>query len=184
MSYPASGNRHVGRKSQGYPTIEEVVSDPSSAENVEANQAGFEQSQNTTTEGEVMSACTGPDSQWAHAIAYGEGGSEVAKMMPEGWGAEGETRSGTIHTNATEGLWLPLYIPEGCDGHLGAIDPDTKEVLPEVVFYASQSVKGILDNLGEVHSSPEVDAARFLKAVEMANEASQSTGSPYVREAK
>jgi len=45
-------------------------------------------------------------------------------------------------------------------------------------------VKGILDNLGEVHSSPEVDAARFLKAVEMANEASQSTGSPYVREAK
>ena len=130
--------------------------------------------------------CHGDYSLWNNAVRMGSGGSETAKMMPEGWGQPGETRSGTIHRNASEGLWLPLYIPEGCDGHLGAIDPDTKEVLPEVIFYATPVVASQFDQqFGPAHSSEEVDAQRFARATELALEAGKSTsGSVYVREAQ
>ena len=76
--------------------------------------------------------------------AYGSGGSDTASMMPEGWSQPGdsETRSSTIRQNAVEGLWLPLYIPEGCQGHKGDTDPETGEVLPEVIFYAVTDVAG------------------------------------------
>jgi hypothetical protein len=45
MSYPTGGTRHVGSKSQGYPSIADVANDPASAANIAANQAAFEQSQ-------------------------------------------------------------------------------------------------------------------------------------------
>ena len=122
-----------------------------------------------------MSDCS---NYWQNAIAYGEGGAEVAHLFPVGWGAAGETRSDTIRRNAIEGLWLPLFIPEGCEGHVGALDPDTGVPLPEVIFYTKNHVPGIFDQ----KFGDDADA-RYAHAVESANEAGASTGHPYVREA-
>ena len=130
--------------------------------------------------------CHGDYSLWQNAIRMGSGGGETAKMFPEGWAAgTGETRSGTIHNNAVEGLWLPLFIPEGCDGHVGQIDPDTGILLPEVIFYATQVVASEFDQqFGAAHTSPESDEQRWMSAVNLALEAAKSTsGSVYVREA-
>lgn len=130
------------------------------------------------------SYCTGPNSLWNNAVAQGSAGFETSKAMPDGWGMPGETRSATIRQNAIEGLWLPLFIPEGCDGHVGQIDPDTGELLPEVVYYASKAVPGILDAHGPAHSSPDVDQARYDQAVQMGLETGMSIGGvgPYARE--
>ena len=127
--------------------------------------------------------CHGENTYWSNAIAYGSGGSEVAHMFPDGWGAEGETRSGTIRKNAEEAIWLLLYIPNGCDGFVGAIDPDTGELLPEVIFYATIQVASMFDQqFGPVHSSPEIDQARYQEACALGLEAaSYPGGSAYVR---
>ena len=129
--------------------------------------------------------CTGEYSLWQNAIRMGSGGGETAKMFPEGWGQPGETRTATIHKNAVEGLWLPLFIPEGCDGHVGQIDPDTGEVLPEVIFYATPVVATEFDQqFGAAHTDPGLDEQRWMAAVSLALEAAKSTsGSVYVREA-
>lgn len=126
--------------------------------------------------------CHGENTYWSNAIAYGSGGGETAHMFPEDWGAEGETRSGTIRKNAEEGLWLPLYIPAGCDGSVGAVDPVTGELLPEVIFYATPQVASMFDqNFGPVHSSPEVDQSRYQEACALGLEAaSYPGGSVYV----
>lgn len=127
--------------------------------------------------------CHGEMSYWTNAISYGSGSGETAHMFPEGWGAEGETRSATIRKNAEEGLWLLLYIPAGCDGSVGAIDPDTGELLPEVIFYATTQVASMFDqNYGPVHSSPEIDQARYQEACALGLEAaSYPNSSVYVR---
>jgi hypothetical protein len=69
-------------------------------------------------------------SYYDNAIAYGSGGGDTSSMMPEGWSTPGdsETRTSTIRRNAVEGLWLPLFIPEGCQGHKGDVDPETGDV--------------------------------------------------------
>lgn len=128
--------------------------------------------------------CHGDYSLWQNAIRMGSGGGETAKMMPDGWGQPGETRSDTIWRNASEGLWLPLFIPAGCDGHVGQIDPDTGVVLPEVIFYATQAVASALDGAHGAWSSENAQA-RYDHAVALGLEAGKSTsGSPYVREAQ
>lgn len=131
-----------------------------------------------------MSNCTGPESAWAHAVAMGQSGgsAETAHLFPEGWSTPGdsETRTSTIRQNAEAGLWLPLFIPEGCDGHVGAVDPETGIPLPEVIFYAANHVASMFDQkFGPIDSSRD---ARYSYAVELANEAAQSTSSPNVRE--
>lgn len=130
--------------------------------------------------------CHGEYSLYANAVRMGSSGgsSDTFAMFPAGWGQPGETRSGTIQNNAEAGLWLPLFIPEGCDGHQGATDPDTGELLPEVIFYASGVVAPMFDQQhGPVHASPEGDKARYDHAVALALEAAKGTsGSPYVRE--
>lgn len=129
--------------------------------------------------------CHGEYSLWQNAIRYGGASSgETAKMMPEGWGSAGETRSGTIHDNAVRGLWLPLFIPEGCDGHLGQTDPQTGELLPEVIFYAANHVASDFDQkFPAVNSSPDGDQARYDYAVSLGLDAAKYTsgGSPWVR---
>jgi len=128
--------------------------------------------------------CTGPNSLWANAVAMGPSGgsSETSAMMPAGWGQPGETRSATIFREASEARWLPLFIPEGCDGHKGDLDPDTGALLPEVIFYASAGVATVLDGeLGTI--SPDNAQARYDRAVELALEAAKSTGGAgFVRE--
>ncbi len=129
--------------------------------------------------------CTGEYSYWQNAIRVGpSGGSgEVAQMMPPGWGAPGETRSGTIDNNAAAGIWLPLYIPEGCDGHVGALDPDTGVLLPEVIYYAANHVASDFDQkFGAL--SDENKQTRISYATELATDAAKNTsgGGPNVRE--
>lgn len=128
--------------------------------------------------------CHGDYSYYANAVRMGPSGgsSDTSAMFPPGWGQAGETPSGTIRNNAIEGLWLPLYIPEGCDGYKGDTD-ETGAVLPEVIFYASNSVPSLLAPIGPAHSSEAVDEERYVQACALALEAAQSTsGSAYVRE--
>jgi hypothetical protein len=120
-------------------------------------------------------ACEFP--YYDNAASYGptSGSGDVPAMFPPGWGMPGETRSGTIYTNVVEGRWLPLFIPEGCPGYLGAIDPDTGEVLPEVIFYANEpAVATQLDPLPD-------NAAKYARARELALEAASYPGSIFVR---
>lgn len=106
-------------------------------------------------------------------------GGDAAAMFPEGWGMEGETPEGTIRENAIQGLWLPVFIPEGADGY---VPPP----MPSVILYAAQSVPDLLTSScgGEAHASPEVDECRYQKACELGLEScTYTSGSPYVREA-
>jgi hypothetical protein len=180
MSYPASGDRHVGRKTQGYPSIADVVNDPGSEENIRRNQAAASQGGASVSE---VDHCHGPSSYREVATTYGSGGGDVPAMFPEGWGMEGETRSETIRWQVVRGHWLPLFIPEGCDGHLGVVDPDTGVPLPEVIFYANEpAVATQLDPLGPVGDAAAEDA-RYARASELALEAASYPGSIFVREA-
>lgn len=131
--------------------------------------------------------CHGEYSQWENAKRCGPSGgsAEVSQMMPEGWGSAGETRSDTIRRNAIEGLWLPLFITPGCDGHKGALDPVTGIPLPEVIYYAANHVDSMMtQKFGAAHSSDDADNNRYAMAVELANDASHNTsgGGPNVRE--
>lgn len=128
--------------------------------------------------------CHGESSYRAVASTYGptSGAGDVPAMFPEGWGMPGETRSQTIYGNVVEARWLPLFIPPGCDGHIGAMDPVTGQLLPEVIFYANEpAVRTQLDPLGAAHASSEVDDARWNRAIELATEAASYPGSVYVR---
>jgi len=135
--------------------------------------------------------CTGAYSYYENCKT--QAGADIAGLFPDGadgtpWpGADtGETAYDTLFRNAVEGLWLPVYIPEGCDGHVGKIDPRTGQLLPDVVLYAttkSPVVTNRLDPHGAAHSSPEVDAARFDEAKAIGLEsATYTSGSPYSRE--
>jgi hypothetical protein len=130
--------------------------------------------------------CTGEYSYWQNAIRTGPSGgsSETAKMFPEGWASgTGETRSETIDNNAARGLWLPLYIPAGCDGHVGALDPDTGVLLPEVIYYAANFVASSFDQkFGELDDANR--AQRISYAAELGLDAAKNTsgGGPNVRE--
>jgi len=133
--------------------------------------------------------CHGDYSYWANAVRTGPSGgaSETSQMFPEGWSTPGdaETRTSTIYNNATRGLWLPLFIPEGCDGYKGSIDPETGELLPEIIYYAANHVGSTFDQkFAPVDSSPETNAARFEYARELALDAAKNTsgGGPNVRE--
>lgn len=133
--------------------------------------------------------CHGPNSSWANAVAAGPSGgsAEVAHLFPEGWAGDipNETRSGTIREQAILGAWLPLFIPEGCDGHVGAHDPITGELLPEVIFYAHPHVASDFDQaFGMAHTSDEVDTNRWNQAKFLGEDASHYTGGagPNVRE--
>lgn len=130
--------------------------------------------------------CSGQNSLWANAVAMGPtgGSAETLKMMPPGWAGDSpnETRSGTVYENAVRGLWLPLFIPEGCDGHIGQTDPVTGELLPEVIFYAANGVAGMLDGQFGART-PENERARYDQAVAWGLEAGSSTsGGGFVRE--
>jgi hypothetical protein len=96
----------------------------------------------------------------------------------------GETATSTLRQNAVEGLWLPVFIPAGCDGHTGTVDPRTGEVLPDVVLQnVTAAVPSRLDALGLAHSSPEVDQARYDEACAIGLESAQYTaGSPFVKD--
>lgn len=126
-------------------------------------------------------------SYYDNAVGYGSGGADTSSLFPPGWSTPGdsETADSTIRRNAIEGLWLPLYIPEGCQGHKGDTDDETGAVLPEVVFYAANHVAGSMtQEFGEAHSSPEVDEERFVHAAALALDAAKSPGgSPNVRPA-
>lgn len=130
--------------------------------------------------------CHGEYSLWENAKRTGPSGgsSETAQMMPEGWAnGTGETRSETIDNNAAAGLWLPLYIPEGCDGHVGAHDPVTGVLLPEVIYYAANHVASHFDQkFGPLDDSNK--QARIMYATELATDAAKNTsgGGPNVRE--
>lgn len=145
------------------------------AENIAANQAAFAESQ---AGGDVApDFCHGPYSYWWNAVRMGpSGGSqEVRHMFPEGWSApnDPETRTSTLRQNAEAGDWLLLFIPEGCDGYLGAVDPETGDLLPEIVFFTNEGGKAAV----------LAAADKYAKAVELGLEsATYTSGSPYVRE--
>lgn len=133
--------------------------------------------------------CHGDYSYYANAARTGPSGgsSDTSAMFPPGWSTPGdeETATSTIRRNAVEGLWLPLYIPEGCDGHKGDTDVETGAVLPEVIYYAANHVASMFDQqFGPAHSSPEVDEERYVHACELALDAAKNTsgGGPNVRE--
>ena len=107
--------------------------------------------------------------------------SGVFPKNPDGsdWGsATGESIPDTLWRNVTEGGWLPVFFPEGFEGDIPG------DANPEVILYASQTVKTMLDNsFGPAHSSDEVDQKRWDQACRMAIEAaSMTSGSPLVRE--
>jgi len=135
--------------------------------------------------------CTGQYSYYANAKL--QPGADIAGLFPAAadgtpWPGRdtGETQWGTLYRNAVEGLWLPVYIPEGCDGYVAAVDPVTGDKLPSVVLYANTNHNAVANRLsphGEAHSSPEVDAARFEEACAIGLEScTYTSGSPYVKE--
>lgn len=116
----------------------------------------------------VAALTPAPAPLYQNAQAYQ--GAATAALFPPGWGSEGETPEATIWENAVQGLWLPLYIPEGQEG---SVYP-----LPSVIFYASQQVPAQLTaDCGEVHSSSDVDACRYARAAAMATETATYPGS-------
>jgi hypothetical protein len=142
-----------------------------------ANQQAEYAAEQAAEAARVASLTPAPAPLYQNAQAYQ--GAATAAMFPPGWGSEGETPEGTIYRNAVEGLWLPLFIPEGQEG---SVPPP----LPSVILYATQQVPAQLtaDCGGEAHSSEEVNDCRFARAAAMATEAATYPGSTsWAREA-
>jgi hypothetical protein len=106
-------------------------------------------------------------------------GGDWSSIFPPGWGQPGETPEDTTWRNVVEGLWLPLHLPAGFEGH----NPNAPVSQPAVIFYANvPSVQAILNTVAP-QGTPDGDQARWDKACHLALEAaSGSSGSPYVRE--
>lgn len=96
----------------------------------------------------------------------------MSEAFPPGWGQPGETPEGTVERNAIEGLWLPLFLPDGADGATPG--------QPVGFFYVDTNVNvvsGRLDSHGAAHSSEEVDDIRWHEAVSMGLNAATYSGS-------
>lgn len=102
------------------------------------------------------------------------------ELFPPGWGQPGETPEGTVRKNAIEGQWIPLDIPDGCDG--------ASDDLVDGIFYALTSPRNPymlqLDTIAPAGTGdPEADEARWQEALRLGLEIAQSTsGHPMVRE--
>lgn len=107
----------------------------------------------------------------ASAQAY----NTIGELFPPGWGSEGETPEGTTWNNASEGLWLPLILPDATEGPWGNFP-----IKPHGIFYADTRTGLVADaqtrECGGAHASPEVDQCRVDVASRYALDAASVTG--------